>query len=79
MPKNILRLAEKGEVLSLRKGFYLIIPPRFSSVKKLPVQLYCDKLFRYLGRNYYIALFSAAKFHGASHQQVHRDYIITNG
>lgn len=74
---ELLRLSEKGEVLNLRKGFYLIITPRYSSVKKLPIQLYCDKLFRSLNRNYYLGLFSAAKLYGASHQQVQRDYIIT--
>ena len=71
------RLSEKGEITNLRKGFYLIITPRYSSSKKLPIQLYCEKLFQYLNRNYYIGLFSAAKFHGASHQQVQRDYLIT--
>jgi predicted transcriptional regulator of viral defense system len=71
------RLSEKGEVVNLRKGFYLIITPRYSSAKKLPIQLYCDKLFKYLRRNYYVGLFSAAKYHGASHQQVQRDYVIT--
>ncbi len=71
------RLSEKGEIINLRKGFYLIITPRYSSAKKLPIQLYCDKLFQYLSRNYYVGLFSAAKFHGASHQQVQRDYVIT--
>ncbi|MFB6318478.1 type IV toxin-antitoxin system AbiEi family antitoxin [Saccharicrinis sp. FJH54] len=76
---ELLRLAEKGEIINLRKGFYLIIPPRFSSIQKLPIQLYCEKLFRYLDRNYYIALFSAAKFHGAGHQQVQRDYVVTEG
>jgi len=30
-----------------------------------------------LERPYYIGLYSAAKFHGASHQQIQRDYIIT--
>ena len=75
--RELDRLIEKGEIINLRKGFYLIIPPRYSSARKLPVQLYCEKLFRYLGRNYYVALFSAAKFHGASHQQIQRDYIIT--
>lgn len=74
---EVSRLIAKKEILNLRKGFYLIITPRYSSAQKLPIQLYCEKLFKYLGRNYYIALFSAAKFHGASHQQVHRDYIIT--
>jgi len=71
------RLSEKGEVINLRKGFYLIITPRYSSAKKLPIQLYCEKLFNHLNRNYYVGLFSAAKFHGASHQQVQRDYLIT--
>ncbi|ALO16096.1 hypothetical protein L21SP5_02469 [Salinivirga cyanobacteriivorans] len=71
------RLSEKGEVINLRKGFYLIITPRYSSAKKLPIQLYCEKLFNYLNRKYYIGLFSAAKFHGAGHQQVQRDYLIT--
>ena len=28
------RLSEKGEVVNLRKGFYLIITPRYSSAKK---------------------------------------------
>ncbi|HKL34085.1 MAG TPA: type IV toxin-antitoxin system AbiEi family antitoxin [Tangfeifania sp.] len=74
---ELWRLVEKGEIVNLRKGFYLIIPPRYSSAQKLPVQLYCEKLFKYLKRNYYIALFTAAKFHGASHQQIQRDYIVT--
>jgi predicted transcriptional regulator of viral defense system len=74
---ELLRLSEKGEIVNLRKGFYLIITPRYSTAKKLPLQLYCEKLFKHLDRNYYIGLFSAAKFHGASHQQVQRDYFIT--
>jgi predicted transcriptional regulator of viral defense system len=72
------RLSEKGEVINLRKGFYLIITPRYSTSKKIPIQLYCEKLFKYLNRSYYIGLFSAAKIHGASHQQVQRDYLITD-
>ncbi len=74
---ELLRLSEKGEIVNLRKGFYLIITPRYSSAMKLPVQLYCDKLFQYLKRDYYVGLFSAARFYGASHQQVQRDYLIT--
>lgn len=74
---ELSRLIAKNEIVNLRKGFYLIITPRYSSAKKLPIQLYCEKLFKYLNRNYYVSLFSAAKFHGASHQQVQRDYIIT--
>jgi len=74
---ELSRLIVKKEIVNLRKGFYLIITPRYSSAQKLPIQLYCEKLFKYLERNYYVALFSAAKFHGASHQQIQRDYIVT--
>lgn len=74
---ELSRLIKKNEVINLRKGFYLIITPRYSTVQKLPVQLYCEKLFRHLGRNYYLALLSAAKLHGASHQQIQKDYFLT--
>ncbi|MEQ8240935.1 MAG: type IV toxin-antitoxin system AbiEi family antitoxin [Cyclobacteriaceae bacterium] len=74
--REISRLAEKKEILNLRKGFYLIIPPRYSSSEKLPIQLYAEKLFKYLDRKYYVGLYSAAKIHGASHQQSQRDYLI---
>ena len=74
---ELSRLKSKNEIINIRKSFYIIITPRYSSVKKLPIQLYCEKLFRYLNRNYYLALFTAAKIHGASHQQIQKDYIIT--
>ena len=73
---ELSRLIAKKEIINLRKGFYLIITPRYSKTQKLPLQLYCEKLFKYLDRKYYIAFFSASKFHGASHQQIHKDYII---
>jgi predicted transcriptional regulator of viral defense system len=75
--RELDRLTEKGEIVNLRKGFYLIITPRYSFAQKLPIQLYSEKLFKFLGRNYYVGLFSAARFHGASHQQAQRDYLIT--
>jgi len=73
---ELRRLAEKGQIFNLRKGFYLIIPPRYSSVEKLPVQLYAEKLFKFLNRKYYIGLHTAAKLYGASHQQVQKDYFL---
>jgi len=73
---ELSRLIEKKTIVNLRKGFYLIIPPRYSKQRQLPIQLYVDKLFKSLGRNYYLGFYSAAKFHGASHQQTQRDYIM---
>lgn len=75
--RELSYLVSKGDIIPLRKSFYLIIPPRYSKHRKLPVELYLDKLFRSLNRDYYLGLYSAAKFHGAGHQQIQRDYIIT--
>ncbi|MEQ8908606.1 MAG: type IV toxin-antitoxin system AbiEi family antitoxin [Vicingaceae bacterium] len=74
--REINRLVVKKKIVNLRKGFYLIIPPRYSNSEKLPVQLYAEKLFKYLNRRYYVGLHSAAKIHGASHQQAQKDYFI---
>ncbi len=74
---ELSRLIEKKTIVNLRKGFYLIIPPRYSKQGQVPIQLYIEKLFKYLNRNYYLGFYSAAKFHGASHQQTQRDYLMT--
>jgi predicted transcriptional regulator of viral defense system len=74
---ELARLKDKKEIINLRKGYYLIIPPRYSKQGQLPIQLYIDKLFKSLNRSYYLGFYSAAKFHGASHQQTQRDYIMT--
>ncbi len=71
-------MTKKGEIIPLRKGFYLIIPPRYSRQGKLPIELYINKLFKYLNKDYYLGLYSAAKFHGAGHQQIQRDYIVSS-
>ena len=72
------RLTKKGKVSSVYKGFYVIIPPEYKQRKMLPVELFIDALFKYLGRPYYFGLSSAAIMHGASHQQVMESYIIIN-
>ena len=77
--KEIARLVTKNQIVNLRKGFYLIIPPRYSQQGgRLPVQLYVEKLFnKYLRRDYYLGYFTAAKFYGASHQQIQMDYVVS--
>lgn len=77
LKRELSRLVTKKEIINLRKGFYLIIPPRYSRQGRLPIQLYVDKLFTYLDSKYYLGFYSAAKFHGAGHQQVQREYVMT--
>lgn len=78
LKRELSRLVAKKAIINLRKGFYLIIPPRYSKQAHLPVQLFVNKLFNYLDSNYYLGFYSAAKFHGAGHQQVQREYIMTD-
>tara|TARA_R110000850_G_scaffold187141_1_gene313003 strand:+ start:544 stop:1116 length:573 start_codon:yes stop_codon:yes gene_type:complete len=76
--KELTRLAVDKHIVNLRKGFYLILPPQYQHYGKLPVNLYVDKLFKYLEKPYYLGFYSAAAYHGASYQQVQQDYIITS-
>src|SRR5690606_24693536 len=76
---DLAYLSEKGEILALRKGFYLIIPPRYSKLGVIPLELYVHKLFEYLNKPYYIGLYSASQIHGAAHQKTQIEYIITQG
>ena len=69
---------QKGDIIPLRHHFYLIIPPRYSKFGKLPIDLYVNSLFEFLGRNYYVGLYSAAKSYGAGHQQIQKEYVLHN-
>lgn len=71
------RLSDKGKVLSVFKGYYLIIPPQYASKGILPPALYLDAFMKYLQRPYYVALLNAAAFHGASHQQPQEYFVMT--
>lgn len=75
--KELDRLADSHEIIKLRTGYYLIIPPRYHDFNRLPIQLYVDKLFKSVNKRYYLGLYSAAGFHGASHQKIQQDYVIT--
>lgn len=70
------RLTEKGEVFSLRKGYYLIVPPKYRLLGQLPLELFANRMFQWLDKPYYISLLSAASFHGASHHAIQKDFII---
>lgn len=72
------RLSAKGKIISLHKGYYLILPPQFRSKGILPPHLFLDAFMNHLQRPYYLALLNAAAFHGASHQQPQEYFVTTN-
>ncbi len=73
---SINRLINKSKIVSVHKGFYVIIPPEYSRQKILPPELFIDALFNFLKRPYYVGLLSAAFYHGASHQQPQEYFIL---
>lgn len=72
------RLVDKGKIISIFKGYYLIIPPQYVSKGILPPAIFLDRFMRYLERPYYLALLNAAAYHGASHQQPQEFFVVTN-
>lgn len=71
------RLVDKGRILSIHKGYYLIIPPQYSSKGILPPSLFLDAFMKELNRPYYLSLLNAAAYHGASHQQPQEFFVVT--
>ena len=74
--QTLFRAKKRGKIAQIRQGFYVILPPEYSKPGILPVYLYIDDLMRFLNRNYYVGLFSAAALHGAAHQQIMNAQII---
>lgn len=66
---SLRRLKSTGEIVSPARGFYLIIPPEFRIMGCLPPEYFVPQLMQYWNIDYYVGLLSAAKFHGAAHQQ----------
>ena len=75
--KVIQRLADKKRISRLRQNFYLIIPPEYSSRQTLPLGYFIDELMKFLERNYYVGLLTAAMYHGAAHQQPQTQFVVS--
>jgi len=75
--QNLYRLKAKNQIAQIRQGFYVIIPPEYSHRGVIPLYLYANELMKYLNREYYLGLFTAAVLHGAAHQQPMEYQIIT--
>lgn len=72
------RLVDKGKIISVHKGYYLILPPQYAAKGILPPSLFLDAFMKFLQRPYYVSLLSAAAFHGAAHQQP-QEFFVTTG
>lgn len=71
------RLVDKNKIVSVYKGFYIILSPAYYNMGFLPPNMFIDNLMGYLKRPYYISLLSAAALHGAAHQQPQTHFVCT--
>ncbi len=66
------RAAVRGRVATPFRGFHVIVPPEYRKLGCLPPEQFVPQLMGRLGLAYYVALLSAAQFHGAAHQRPQR-------
>lgn len=76
--RSLAKLTTKGSILSIYKGYYIIIPPQYKARGILPPPLFIDGLMKFLERPYYVGLLNAAVFFGAAHQQPQEFFVFTN-
>ena len=65
---QLRRLKEKGRIADPYRGFHVVVPPKYRRLGCLPPGEFIRQLMEHLGHPYYVALLSAAAYHGAAHQ-----------
>jgi hypothetical protein len=71
------RLTENKKIVSVWRGFYVIVTIEYAGNAMLPPFLYLDTLMKHLNRPYYFALLNAAELYGAAHQKPQQYAVIT--
>ena len=79
LKKSLQRLKRQGDIVMIRRGFYVIVPPEYKAKGIIPTGLYINDLMKFLNRNYYVGLLNAAAYYGAAHQQPQNYSVITEG
>ena len=74
----ISRIKKHGELISLFRGIYIIVPPEHQPYGSIPAEDLVPILMKYLQVDYYVSLLTAANFHGATHQKSAKFQIITS-
>ena len=67
--RALYRAQEKGVIMSPWQNFYVAIPMEYRLKGEVPPSFYIDHLMRFVGREYYVSLLSAAMLNGAGHQR----------
>ena len=75
--QSLLRLRKKRKIVQVRKEFYVIVPPEYSTTGIIPPSFFIPDMMKFINRDYYVGLLNAASYYGAGHQQPQEHFIIT--
>lgn len=75
---TLYRLSKKKKILSVWRDFYAVILPEYGISGIPPAIEYIDQLMKFLRRDYYVALLSAAALQGASHHAPLEFFVISD-
>jgi len=73
------RLKKRGVLASPYRGFHVVVPPEHQRVGCLPAEQFVPQLMERLELPYYAALLTAARYHGAAHQQPQIFQVVVPG
>ena len=79
LQNSLKRLTDRGIIMSPWQNFYVIIPTEYKLRGIVPPSFYIDRLMRFLRRDYYVSLLSAAELNGASHQKAMLFHVMVSG
>ena len=79
LQNSLKRLTNRGIIMSPWQNFYVVIPTEYKLRGIVPPSFYIDKLMKFLGRDYYVSLLSAAELNGATHQKAMVFQTTVNG
>jgi predicted transcriptional regulator of viral defense system len=79
MQNSLNRLIERGIIMSPWQNFYVVIPTEYKLKGVVPPTFYIDRLMKFLGRDYYVSLLTAAALNGAGHQRPMAFQVTVNG
>jgi len=77
LKNELYRQSVQKRILTVYKGFYVIIPPQYAAKNIVPPVYYIEHLMVYLKKPYYICLLNAAELLGAAHQRPQKFSIMT--
>ena len=76
LKRSLERLAKKGKIVLVHRGFYVIVPLEYRTRGILPPEWFIGELMQFMGLKYYVGLLSAAAIHGAAHQQPQEFHVV---